>query len=499
MTNAAESERDFVSRQEYDALAAQLLSAQQEIARLAQQLLNMRKQLFGRKSEKLDLNQLGLFGSTEIAASEPEPVEVDKHSRRKPTGRKPLPENVPHEKVEHFPAETHCDCCGAELTRIGEEITEQLEFIPSKLIVIDHVKVKLACSSCKNAGVKTGVLPPEVQPIERCRAGVGLLVYIIVSKFCDHLPLNRLEAMFAREGVPIARQRMWDWLEAIADQLQALYRALLAEILTIYYLQADETTIKVQDEELEGKLHTGYFWAVHAPPNLIYYRYDASRASEVPEKLFASYCGFVQTDLYAGYNPIYLPQACTRLGCFAHVRRKFIDADAAKNKEANQILKLIAELYKVESDAKRLTPEARQQLRQKKAVPLLDELFQKIQALNDRLLPQHPLKEATAYALKQQDDLRRYVTDGNFQIDNNAIERQMRPIAVGRKNYLFAGSDTGASVAAIFYSLINTCKLNGVNPRDYLTDVIRRLPTHPRGQLAELLPHRWQPLQPKTV
>ena len=300
--------------------------------------------------------------------------------------------------------------------------------------------------------------------------------------------------MFAREGLGIARQRMWDWLAATSDQLKSLHRALLAEILLNYYVQADETTIKVQLGEDKGKLHTGYYWAVHSPPNLVYYRYAPTRAEEIPLELFADFQGFVQTDLYAGYNAVFLPQACTRLGCFAHVRRKFIEKGGAAKKQSGQIIEQIAKLYKIEAEGKKLSFEERGKLRQKKSVPILEKLFLNIESLNQQLLPQHPLREATEYALKQKEALMLYTTDGRFEIDNNAIERQMRPIAVGRKNYLFTGSNAGAEAAAIFYSLINSCKLNNVNPREYLCDVIRRLPTHKAADIAELLPHRWKPL-----
>jgi transposase len=499
MSNAAAAEREFVLRAEYDALCARcgeleraLQSSREENARIYEQMLWLKKQIFGRKSEKLDINQLALFEPVETPlVEEGQEIEVPAHTRHKPSGRKPLPKDLPRERIEYFPEETVCGTCHQELKRIGEEITEELDFVPSRLVVREHAKVKLACPHCKDR-VVTAELPPEVQPIERGRPGVGLLVYLIISKFCDHLPLYRLEQMFAREGVEIARQRMWDWLGAIADQLKALHRTLLAEILMNSYVQADETTIKVQLGEVEGKLHTGYFWAVHAPPNLVYYRYSPTRAEEVPLELFATYRGFVQTDLYAGYNAVFLPQECTRLGCFAHVRRKFIDKGGASNKDSNDIIQHIAKLYKVESEAKGVSFEERRALRERKSVPLLEQLFVKIDALNQRLLPQHPLREATEYALKQKEALMRYTSDGQFEIDNNAIERQMRPIAVGRKNYLFAGSNGGAEAAAIFYSLINSCKLNNINPRDYLCDVIRRLPTHPASRIAELLPHNWQ-------
>ena len=500
MLSASEAPSDFVPRADYEAVLARLASLENENAKLYQHLLWLKKQTFGRKSEKQDPNQQPLFDAADFeqapAKEQEDEIEVPAHSRRKPGGRKPLRKDLPRERIEYLPEETTCSCCHEELRRIGEEVTEELDYIPSQLIVREHVKVKLACPRCKD-GVQTGKLPPEVQPIERGRAGVGLIVYIMLSKYCDHLPLFRLEKMFAREGIEIARQRMWDWLAAIADQLKSLHRALLAEMLLVYYLQADETTIKVQLGEEKGKLHTGYFWAVHAPPNLVYYRYAPTRAGEVPLKLFDGYEGVIQTDLYAGYNAVFLPETCKRLACFAHVRRKFIEKGGASGKESNDIIKEIAKLYRVEKEAKGIGFEDRAELRKRKSLPLLEALFSKIENLNQRLLPQHPLKEATEYALKQKQELLRYVDDGRFEIDNNAIERQMRPIAVGRKNYLFAGSPAGAEAAAIFYSLINSCKLNNINPREYLCDILRRLPTHPASRISELLPHRWTPLSAK--
>ncbi len=259
MSSAATENSDFVPRAEYEAVVSELSALRQENARIYEQLLWLKKQVFGRKSEKLDANQLPLFEVGETAEAEEEvELEITTHKRQKPSGRKPLPANLPRERIEYLPEERNCSNCSGELQRIGEEITEELDYVPAHLVVKEHVKVKLACPKCKH-GVYTGALPPEVQPIERGRPGIGLLVYIIISKFCDHLPLNRLEQMFAREGIGIARQRMWDWLSAIAEQLKSLHRALLAEILLNYYVQADETTIKVQLGEHEGKLHTGYF------------------------------------------------------------------------------------------------------------------------------------------------------------------------------------------------------------------------------------------------
>ena len=449
MSNAEPLRNNFVSLAEHEALLAKLASLQSENERLIQLVINLKKGLFGSKSEKLNENQLSLFSNGELPVVEAQEQEltIPEHTRQKPSGRKPLPADLPRERIEYIPEEKVCECCHRDLVRIGEEITEELDYIPAKLVVREHVKVKLGCSHCKGE-VITGKLPAEVQLIERGRPGVGLLVYIIVSKFCDHLPLYRLEKMFARSGVTVARQRMWDWIGKVSYQLKSLHRALLKVMLENDYVQADETRILVQSND--GESYTGYYWAVHSPPNLVYYRYAPSRAGEVPLEIFEGYKGYIQTDLYAGYNVVYLPGGATRLGCLAHVRRKFLEKNAASNPRGNNIVAHIAKLYQVEKLAKSLSVEARAQMRQEKSIPLLEQLFAKIERLQQELLPTNPLREATEYALKQKEALMLYVERGDFEIDNNSIERQMRPIAVGRKNYLFAGSDKGAEAAAIF-------------------------------------------------
>lgn len=343
------------------------------------------------------------------------------------------------------------------------------------------------------------MLPPEVQPIERGRPGIGLLVYIIVSKYCNHLPLNRLEQMFAREGVDVARQRMCDWLREMAEQLKPLAAAILKLLLERDYLQADETTIKVQLAELNQKLHTGYFWATQGPPNMVYYHYAPTRASEVPKELLEDFNGVLQTDAYAGYNTVYLPNKCYRLACLAHIRRKLLEANGAANKHGTQALKIIQQLYHIEQEAKHLKCEdeqrlsKRHELHQQKSAPLLERFFSALQTVKDSYLPKNILRQAAEYGLEQRAEMFRFLDNPRFEIDNNAIERLMRPIAVGRKNYLFAGSHAGAERAAVFYTLINTCRLNRVNPTTYLRDVLRRLNTHPAARLNELLPFNRKP------
>lgn len=467
---------------------------QHEIAKLQNIITNANRRKYGKKSEKLVLEQEELF-AFDTPAEEPESssVAVKPHKRTIKRGRKPLPEDLERERIEYEPEAKECEHCGRELVRIGEEVTKELDYIPAKYLVREHVKIKCACPHCKQ-GVLSGVLPPSVQPLERSRPGAGLLTQITISKYVDHQPLFRQEQIFARDGIILSRRRMCDWIERTVELLNPLWKALKVEVLSHPYVQADETSIKVRDLELlkeEHKLFTGYFWAVHAPPNLAFFEYHDTRASDAAKEVLKSFKGVVQTDAYAGYNEVVLPDAVQRLACMAHIRRKFIDGRNFAPAEADQIIKQIAVLYKLEKQWKKLEAKNRQAKRAKIAKPLFEKLYETISAISARLLPKHGLQDALKYALKQQSQMELYLSDGSFHIDNNPIERQIRPIALGRKNYLFAGSHDGARRAAVLYSLLATCKLNGVNPRIWLTDVLKRLPAYPINQVAELLPHRW--------
>ena len=273
--------------------------------------------------------------------------------------------------------------------------------------------------------------------------------------------------------------------------LEPIYKELLKQILKHPSIYADETILKVQDPEKEG-LHQGYLWGAMAPPG-VYFHYSKSRASETVLELFSEFKGFVHTDAYAGYNPVFLPEGCSRVGCWAHVRRKFIEVKKLSPKEVERVLKLIAKLYAVEKKIKAMTKNKdRGKKRQKESLPVLEKIKEYLEALRDRTLPQHPLSKAINYALAQWEELVIYTTEGYLDIDNNSIERQIRPVAIGRKNYLFAGSHDGAKRAAIFYSLINTCKIHKVNPWLYLQDVLRRVNTHPKSKIKELTPENWK-------
>ena len=472
-----------------------IIEQQREVEKLRHIIHAANRERFGKKSEKLNAEQCALF-SFEAPAQELEKTTVKEHTREIRRGRKPLPASLPRERVEHEPEVRSCGCCGAELSKIGEEITEELEYVPAIFKVIEHVRIKRACPRCKE-GVFSGVIPAGAQPLERSRPGAGLLTHIVLSKYVDHLPLHRQEQIFLRYGIELSRKRMCTWIERVVDDyLVRLWRVLKAETLCRLYVQADETSIKVRDLELlaaEERFHQGYFWAVHGPPDLAFFEYHSSRAGESAQEVLAGFGGVVQTDAYAGYNPVLLPDKVVRLGCLAHIRRRFVDGRELAPADCDRVLKKIAELYDFERRWRGLSPSERTEKRQREAKPVFEALWEMMAKLSERLLPNHALQEGLRYALKQKEPMALYLTNGEYQIDNNAIERQIRPIALGRKNYLFAGSHEGARRAAILYSLLACCRLNRVNPRDWLTDVLRRLPAHPINRVADLLPHRWQP------
>lgn len=481
------------------AAASLFISKDREILKLQNNLYNALHAQYGRKSEKLlapGVEQISLFPVDELNKAEPEEepkeLEVAAHTRTKKRTRREIPEGTPVVRIEHAAKETHCKCCGKELCEIRKETTRILNYVPAHFEVEEHIRPVLVCKSCDSAPV-TEALKPGIQLIERSPAGAGLLSHILISKYQDHLPLNRLETIFARHGFEVPRQRMCDWLAHLAELLHPLYKVIKSELLKQEYLQADETTVKVRDDELNGSCHTGYFWAILAPPpvNLVYFHYAASRASEVPKILLGDFKGILQTDLYAGYNEVYLAELSVRAGCFAHVRRKFLDIQKlSPASEWNRTLKLISELYKIEKkdiqDLKLL-----HQQRGKYSKPILEELKEHLTRWEAKTLPESPVCKAIKYALKQWEALELFIKDPRVKLDNNLIENQMRPIALGRKNWLFAGSHDGAMRASIFFSLINSCRLHKLNTWTYFNDVLKRLPATPQAELVNLLPHRW--------
>lgn len=481
----------------YEELEQEVESLREQNEKLWLELKKLKKHVFGRRSEKLrqfDERQEVLFASEQSepeVGGEEEEIEVAGHKRRR-RGRKPLPEELVRERIEYEPEEKLCPCCGEEMPKIGEEVTEELDYIPARFVVREHVKIKRACGNCKN-GVQTGKLPAGIPIIEKGRPGPGLLAQILVGKYCDHHPLNRQEQIFQRHGVELRRQRMADWIAYVTEQfLIPIAQAQKRLIVSTDYIRADETVLKVQTREKNGKLHSGYLWGMVSPEWDVYFEYSPSRAGDVAKKLFHGYTGFIQTDLYAGYNPVFLPEKTTRVGCWDHVRRKFVEAQAVFGKECTTVLKLIAKLYKIERKLKKLSAKQRIAVRQNKSKTIIKQLKTYLQDTQLRVLPQSDLAKAIQYTLRQWSALTLFLDHGELELSNIAIEQQMKHIAVGRHNWLFAGSERGAMWAAAIFSLICTCKKNKINPFDYFSDVLRRAHTHPNSKIIELTPREWQ-------
>lgn len=505
--------------------------AHDEIERLRQQLAWLKKQIFGQKSERRadgpadELTQ-DLFAKPAEATAEEireETSEPAKEPRRRRQARKPLPAGLPRREILHdvAPGEKVCPCCGKEKVRIGEDATEQLEVIPARVYVARHVRPKYACPSCKD-GVVQASLPS--QPAPRASVGPGFLAWLIVSKYADHLPLCRLERIFARHGIDLPRARMCDWLMTVADLARPLAKAMTTKVRAGPVIQADETSIRLQTNEKKGKTEQAWVWVYVGGDDAPYTIYDFRRGrdQEGPKAMLAGFAGTLQTDAYGAYDAALKPDvgaasldaAITRAGCWAHARRKFIEAEESGDSRATGVIEWIRELFKVEREWKEqwtavvagpawrdLSPEGkaaererlfeeRRALRREKSKPVVEALRTWMTERLD-VLPRSPLGQAIGYAQNQWEPLTRFLDDGRIEIDNNAAERALRPIAVGRKNWLFAGSERGGRAAATFFTLLESARRNGLNPHEYLTDVLTRLPSHPINRIDDLLPDRW--------
>jgi transposase len=487
-TSLLKSSYDTLSR---EALLSLVKSLDSEVEKLRHIIRTANRKTYVTKQDKIAASQVTLFEVKDSEASPTPVIKIQGHERKQTRGRKPISSLIPRERHEHYPEDMNCSSCGKEMKVIGEEVTEELDYIPASFKVIEHARMKCACPNCK-IGVEVGELPLVVQPIERARPGVGLLAYILVSKYVDHLPLYRLEQMFSRLGITIHRQRMCDWVAEICKYLEPLYRELRKEILTAKYLQADETTIKVQDPEVKDKCLTGYLWSLHVPGVAGYFEYYGNRSAEAALQLLEGFSGTVQTDLYAGYNAVLIPSTVERIACLAHIRRKFVDAHPTASSVCEEVLRRIKEIYSLEDSS--LTIEARKIVRETKSRPLLDALRRYLEDASLRTLPKVPLAAALSYALKQWREVERIFESGDYQLDNNAIERQIRPVALGRKNWLFAGSHAGAARSAMIFSFFATCKIHSVNPYEWLRDVIEKIAI-PGFTARQLLPHHWKAAQ----
>jgi transposase len=458
------------------------------------------RRLFGRRSEKIDASELTFFGQEDFPGSEldaspeeiePESVHAPAPSKRR-NGRRPLPRELPRKRIEHdvAPEDKICAGCGGMKKRIGEETSEQLEYIPASLYVIEHVRPKYACPCCQ-AHVAIGVKP--AQPIEKGLPGPGLIAHVITSKYCDHVPLHRQERIFTRHGVDLSRKTLCDWALQSAWLLEPIVNLMKNEVLGSFAIHTDDTPVPVQSK---GRTHRAYLWVYVGDSEHPFTIYDFTwtRSREGPEQILKEYHGYLQADAYSGYDQLYADGNIVEVACWAHARRKFFEAKTSAPVAAHQALLAIKQLYAVEREAKDLDAEARLALRREKSQPRLEAFAVWLRQLQPEVLPKSPLGQAAAYALGNWEALTRYLEDGRLAIDNNTAERALRGVVLGRKNYLFTGSERGGRAAAVHYSLIQSAKQNGLDPFVYLRDLLARIPTHPYSQIRQLLPNHWKTL-----
>jgi transposase len=472
---------------------------EQHIRILEEQVRLLKAKLFGRKSEKLteeEILQMRLFDEAEDGFEHPSGEErvdttVSEHTRKK-GGRRPLPESLARVDVEHELSEAERQCaCGCTMERFGQEVSEKLDIIPASMKVIRHIRYKYACKNCegvesKEGAVKTALMPPQIIP--QGIASPGLIAHILIGKFADALPFYRQEKIFARIGVDICRATMCNWAIHVGEQCGKLMDLMWEEIRSGPLINIDETPLQVLKEPGRDNTSKSYMWVFRGgdpdKPVLIY-RYDPSRAGDVPMELLCEYKGYIQTDGYPGYDAIGEKDEIIHLGCWAHVRRKFMDAVKARKKGskgkkgyADQALTLIRELYAVEKEvnAKGLSMEERREIRQGKSKPLLGKFKDMLDEVLPLTPPQGLLGKAVNYSLNQWDRLEGYTENGLLRPDNNLAENAIRPFVVGRKNWLFSGSPRGANASATIYSLIETAKANELEPYRYLRYLFENLP-----------------------
>jgi len=473
----------------------ELVMAQRvELEHLKLLIAKLRRMQFGRSSEKLEReiaqHELQL---EELEISQDRILATLRAARPEPAApkRQALPEHLPRERRVYQPA---CSCpdCGGSMRQIGEDVSEMLEHVPEQFKVIRIVRPKLACERCERIVQQSA----PSRPIARGMAGPGLLAHILVSKYCDHLPLYRQSQIYARQGVELERSTMAEWVGQVFELVDPLIESLGRYVLGANKLHADDIPIPVLDPG-RGRTKTGRLWtyvrddrpAGSTDPPAVLFRYSPDRKGEHPQGHLKRFAGILQADAYSGFNDLYERGAILEAACWAHARRAFYDLHQSTNSPiAGEALERIAELYEIETDIRGQLPEERQRQRQAHAQPLLESLRAWLQQTLARVSKKSELAQAIGYVLSRWTALTRYCSDGRIEMDNNAAERALRAVALGRKNFLFAGSEAGGERAAAMYSLIGTAKLIGLDPEAYLRHVLERIADHPINRIDELLP-----------
>ena len=478
---------------------AALLARQMEVEKLKIELLRLKRMRFGRSSEQLDqqIAQLELtledleVSQTQIAPLR-EPAAIADLTK---PGRRPLPANLPRETQIHA---TPCACpeCGGELRSLGEDVAEILEYEPARFKVIRHVRPKSSCANCQTI-IQT---PAPNRPIARGMAGPGLLAHVLVLKYCDHLPLYRQSEIYAREGVELDRSTLADWVGHSSALLAPLVTALNRYVLSATKVHADDTPVPVLCPG-RGTTRQGRLWTYvrddrpsgSNDPAAVWFAYSPDRKGEHPRRHLKDFRGTLQADGYAGFDKLYNDadpnHPIKEAACWAHVRRKFYDIhEATQSPVAHEAMVRIGQLYGIEDSIRHQSIDQRRQTRQVRAGPILDDLYRWFKSTLTQLSAKAELSGAIRYAMSRWKALTRYRDDGAIEIDNNAAERSLRAVALGRKNYLFAGSNAGGERAAAIYSLVGSAKLNGIDPQAYLRYVLTYIADHPINRIDELLP-----------
>ena len=479
-----------------------------EIERLKLLLAKARREQYGQSSERgrrvieqlelaiADLEETESAAQTAADLAAPDPSRARSQSRARPA-RRPLPAHLPRERVVH-PAPSACPCCGGRLRKLGEDVTETLERVPASWKVVQHVREKLVCRACEAITQP----PAPSHPIARGRAGPGLLAEVLSAKYGAHLPLHRQSAIYAREGVELDVSTLADWVGAAAATLAPLVEVVRRHVLAGARLHADDTPVPVL---AKGKTRTGRLWTYvrddrpfgGADPPAAVFCYSPDRSGAHPERHLAGWAGLMQADAYAGFNRLYegarKPGPVVEAACWAHARRKFFELAQLKQAPiAIEAVRRIDALFAVEREISGLSAAERLAVRAARSRPLVQELETWLRAQRARISAKSDAGKVVDYSLKRWPALARFLDDGRLCLSNNAAERSLRGVAVGRHNWTFAGSDAGGERAAAIYTLIETAKLNDVDPRAWLADVLARLPDHPARRIEQLLPWSWK-------
>jgi len=480
-------------------LVATLRQRDHELEGVRARLEQLLRRLYGPRAERISPDQLLLFAEVVAAAPAvpsvppPEPKPAVTIPAKSGHGRRRQPRELPRLRVTHeMPeAERLCPSCQPPRTVIGVETSEQLDYQPASLFVVVHERSKYACPNCQE---HVAIAAKPSPPIAKGLPGPGLLAHVVTCKYADHLPLYRLERIFERQGVELRRSTLCDWMRDAADLLRPLHARLVEAVRHSQVLHTDDTPVPVRDDTRDTT-RQGRMWVYlgdHAHPYTVF-DYTPNHSRDGPAQFLSGYAGYLQADAYGGYDGIYLGSAgrIVEVACWAHARRKFFEARTTDPDRSHAALAWIRRLYDLEDKAKAMSDEERAAYRQAHARPLLTSFGQWLQEQRERVLPKSPIGQATAYALSNWDALGRYTEAGFLAIDNNAAERAIRPIALGRKNWLHLGSDNGGHTAAILFTITATCRRHDLDPFAYLRDLFTRLPDLP-DHLDDLLPDRWQ-------